>query len=46
LFVGNVKVFVTKKKWSEDMFDYQGKTALITGASTGIGATFARAVTE
>ena len=26
------------------MFDYQGKTALITGASTGIGATFARAL--
>ncbi|MBO0779579.1 MAG: SDR family oxidoreductase [Ktedonobacteraceae bacterium] len=24
------------------MFDFQGKTALITGASTGIGATFAR----
>ncbi len=26
------------------MFDYQGKTAVITGASTGIGATFARAL--
>jgi short-subunit dehydrogenase len=39
-------MYVTKKKWSEDMFDYQGKTALITGASSGIGATFARAVAE
>jgi NAD(P)-dependent dehydrogenase (short-subunit alcohol dehydrogenase family) len=40
--VGDARIARTVTKWELNMFDFKGKTAIITGASRGIGAATAR----